>query len=170
MHPQCKMRLGITERVRNLPIFLGVYRTDGTSVPYGNNGHCENVSGMPQWEPDFQKCIDLQDFFRWHAACSWVGMSREQGASQAVAASTVSDAVAATSSDFVDGRIYRDVEEMRQINAAAAAKGYLLVCDRCKNLSEPIVAVIAVANTDDAFGFCGDCYRKISEDFLGHIV
>jgi hypothetical protein len=73
-------------------------------------------------------------------------------------------------SDFVDGRIYRDVEEMRQINAAAAAKGYLLVCDRCKNLSEPIVAVIAVANSGDAFGFCGDCYRKISEDFLGHVV
>ena len=72
--------------------------------------------------------------------------------------------------DFVDGRIYRDVEEMRQINEAAAAKGYLLVCDRCKNLSEPIVAVIAVANSSDAFGFCGDCYRKISEDFLGHVV
>jgi hypothetical protein len=72
--------------------------------------------------------------------------------------------------DFVDGRIYRDVEEMRQINAAAAAKGYLLVCDRCKNVSEPIVAVIAVANNGDAFGFCGDCYRKISEDFLGHVV
>src|ERR1700731_3282285 len=79
-------------------------------------------------------------------------------------------ALAPSASDFVDGRIYRDVEEMRQINEAAAAKGYLLVCDRCKNLSEPIVAVIAVANTDDAFGFCGDCYRKISEDFLGHVV
>lgn len=75
-----------------------------------------------------------------------------------------------SSSDFVDGRIYRDVEEMKQINAAAAAKGYLLVCDRCKNVSEPIVAVVAVANSGDAFGFCGDCYRKVSEDFLGHVV
>ena len=36
--------------------------------------------------------------------------------------------------------------------------------------TEPIVAVIAVANTDDAFGFCGECYRKMSEDFLGHVV
>lgn len=73
-------------------------------------------------------------------------------------------------SEFVDGRIYKDAEEMRQINAAAAAKGYLLVCDRCKNMTEPIVAVIAVETTDEAFGFCGDCYRKISEDFLGHVV
>jgi hypothetical protein len=96
-------------------------------------------------------------------------MSRAQGALQAVA-SIESTSVGEPQPDFVDGRIYRDVEEMRQINAAAAAKGYLLVCDRCKNLSEPIVAVVAVANTDDAFGFCGDCYRKISEDFLGHVV
>ena len=96
-------------------------------------------------------------------------MSRAQGASQAVA-SIESTSIGESQPDFVDGRIYRDVEEMRQINAAAAAKGYLLVCDRCKNLSEPIVAVVAVANTDDAFGFCGDCYRKISEDFLGHVV
>jgi len=59
---------------------------------------------------------------------------------------------------------------MRQINAAAAAKGYLLVCDRCKNLTEPIVAVIAVANTDDAFGSCGDCYRRSPKIFLGHVV
>jgi len=98
-------------------------------------------------------------------------MSRLQGAP---AVATIEQGSVGASqqpaSDFVDGRIYRDVEEMRQINAAAAAKGYLLVCDRCKNLSEPIVAVIAVANTDDAFGFCGDCYRKISEDFLGHVV
>src|ERR1700730_5480023 len=72
--------------------------------------------------------------------------------------------------DFVDGRIYRDAEEMRQINAAAAAKGYLLVCDRCKNLSEPIVSLISVTKSETAFGFCGDCYRKISEDFLGHVV
>ena len=97
-------------------------------------------------------------------------MSRAQG--EAAVATIESNSVGALqpSTDFVDGRIYRDVEEMRQINAAAAAKGYLLVCDRCKNLSEPIVAVIAVANSDDAFGFCGDCYRKISEDFLGHVV
>jgi hypothetical protein len=98
-------------------------------------------------------------------------MSRLQGGTQAVA--TIESTIvggAQSASDFVDGRIYRDAEEMRQINAAAAAKGYLLVCDRCKNLTEPIVAVIAVANTDDAFGFCGDCYRKISEDFLGHVV
>lgn len=98
-------------------------------------------------------------------------MSRLQGGTQAVASiESTSVGVSQSASDFVDGRIYRDVEEMRQINAAAAAKGYLLVCDRCKNLTEPIVAVIAVANTDDAFGFCGDCYRKISEDFLGHVV
>ena len=98
-------------------------------------------------------------------------MSRAQGGLHQVAAEQSMSAVGAESvGDFVDGRIYRDAEEMRQINAAAAAKGYLLVCDRCKNLSEPIVAVIAVANTDDAFGFCGDCYRKISEDFLGHVV
>jgi hypothetical protein len=96
-------------------------------------------------------------------------MSRAPGASQAVA-SIESTSVGVSQPDFIDGRIYRDVEEMRQINAAAAAKGYLLVCDRCNNLSEPIVAVIAVANTADAFGFCGDCYRKISEDFLGHVV
>jgi len=75
-----------------------------------------------------------------------------------------------TSTEFVDGRIYKDVEEMRQINAAAAAKGYLLVCDRCKNMSEPIVAVIAVGESDEAYGFCGDCYRHISQDFLGHVV
>lgn len=98
-------------------------------------------------------------------------MSRAQGGLHQVATEQSMSAVGAESvGDFVDGRIYRDAEEMRQINAAAAAKGYLLVCDRCKNLSEPIVAVIAVANTDDAFGFCGDCYRKISEDFLGHVV
>ena len=98
-------------------------------------------------------------------------MSRAQGVSQAVASiESTSAVVAQPTSEFVDGRIYRDAEEMRQINAAAAAKGYLLVCDRCKNLTEPIVAVIAVANSDDAFGFCGDCYRKISEDFLGHVV
>ena len=98
-------------------------------------------------------------------------MSRLQGGTQAVASiESTAVGVSQSASDFVDGRIYRDVEEMRQINEAAAAKGYLLVCDRCKNLTEPIVAVIAVANTDDAFGFCGDCYRKISEDFLGHVV
>ena len=99
-------------------------------------------------------------------------MSRAQGGTHQVATIDSSSVTAAAQSvaDFVDGRIYRDAEEMRQINAAAAAKGYLLVCDRCKNLSEPIVAVIAVANSDDAFGFCGDCYRKISEDFLGHVV
>lgn len=96
-------------------------------------------------------------------------MSREQGETR-VASIESTSVVVPPVTDFVDGRIYRDVEEMRQINAAAAAKGYLLVCDRCKNLSEPIVAVIAVANNDDAFGFCGDCYRKISEDFLGHVV
>ena len=99
------------------------------------------------------------------------GMSRAQGGIEPMAMiESTSVGVSHTTADFVDGRIYRDVEEMRQINAAAAAKGYLLVCDRCKNLSEPIVAVIAVANTEDAFGFCGDCYRKISEDFLGHVV
>ena len=98
-------------------------------------------------------------------------MPRAQGDFQAVASiESTTGALSEASADFVDGRIYRDVEEMKQINAAAAAKGYLLVCDRCKNLTEPIVAVIAVANTDDAFGFCGDCYRKISEDFLGHVV
>lgn len=98
-------------------------------------------------------------------------MSRAHGGTDQVATIDSSAVTAGqATTDFVDGRIYRDVEEMRQINAAAAAKGYLLVCDRCKNLSEPIVAVIAVANTDDAFGFCGDCYRKISEDFLGHVV
>jgi len=97
-------------------------------------------------------------------------MSRAQGALAVATIESNSVGASQSSTDFVDGRIYRDVEEMRQINAAAAAKGYLLVCDRCKNLSEPIVAVIAVANSDDAFGFCGDCYRKISEDFLGHVV
>jgi len=98
-------------------------------------------------------------------------MSRSQGESPAVASiESTTIGVSQSVADFVDGRIYRDVEEMKQINAAAASKGYLLVCDRCKNLTEPIVAVIAVANTDDAFGFCGDCYRKISEDFLGHVV
>ena len=85
-------------------------------------------------------------------------------------ASTTVGSAESSGAEFVDGRIYRDVEEMRQINEAAAAKGYLLVCDRCKNVSEPIVAVVAVANSGDAFGFCGDCYRKISEDFLGHVV
>jgi hypothetical protein len=97
-------------------------------------------------------------------------MSRAQGATAVATIESSSVGASQPTTDFVDGRIYRDVEEMRQINAAAAAKGYLLVCDRCKNLSEPIVAVIAVADTDDAFGFCGDCYRKISEDFLGHVV
>ena len=97
-------------------------------------------------------------------------MSRAQGATAVATIEASSVGASQPTTDFVDGRIYRDVEEMRQINAAAAAKGYLLVCDRCKNLSEPIVAVIAVADTDDAFGFCGDCYRKISEDFLGHVV
>jgi hypothetical protein len=97
-------------------------------------------------------------------------MSRLQGAPAVATIESNSVGASQSACDFVDGRIYRDVEEMRQINAAAAAKGYLLVCDRCKNLSEPIVAVIAVANSDDAFGFCGDCYRKISEDFLGHVV
>lgn len=97
-------------------------------------------------------------------------MSREQGGIRVASIASTSVVEMSPVTDFVDGRIYRDVEEMRQINAAAAAKGYLLVCDRCKNLSEPIVAVIAVANNDDAFGFCGDCYRKISEDFLGHVV
>jgi hypothetical protein len=97
-------------------------------------------------------------------------MSRLQGAQAVATIESGSVGESQATSDFVDGRIYRDVEEMRQINAAAAAKGYLLVCDRCKNLQEPIVAVIAVANSDDAFGFCGDCYRKISEDFLGHVV
>jgi hypothetical protein len=97
-------------------------------------------------------------------------MSRLQGAAAVATIESNSVGTSQPAGDFVDGRIYRDVEEMRQINAAAAAKGYLLVCDRCKNLSEPIVAVIAVANSDDAFGFCGDCYRKISEDFLGHVV
>jgi hypothetical protein len=98
-------------------------------------------------------------------------ISRSQGDIEVVASTqSTTGEVSQPAADFVDGRIYRDVEEMRQINAAAAAKGYLLVCDRCKNLTEPIVAVIAVAGTDDAFGFCGDCYRKISEDFLGHVV
>src|ERR1700726_731046 len=97
-------------------------------------------------------------------------MSRAQGVSQAVASIESTTVALESASDFVDGRIYRDAEEMRQINAAAAAKGYLLVCDRCKNLTEPIVAVIAVADTDDALGFFRDCYRKISEDFLGHVV
>jgi hypothetical protein len=97
-------------------------------------------------------------------------MSRAHGGTQVATIDSSSVSAGQAATEFVDGRIYRDVEEMRQINAAAAAKGYLLVCDRCKNLSEPIVAVIAVANTDDAFGFCGDCYRKISEDFLGHVV
>jgi hypothetical protein len=98
-------------------------------------------------------------------------MRRAQGDFQAVASiESTTVGVSQPAADFVDGRIYRDVEEMKQINAAAAEKGYLLVCDRCKNLSEPIVAVVAVAGTDDAFGFCGDCYRKISEDFLGHVV
>ena len=73
-------------------------------------------------------------------------------------------------SGFVDGRIYEDAEEMRQVNAAAAAKGYMLVCDLCKSMSEPIAAVIAVAESDEAFGFCGDCYRHVSRDFLGHVV
>jgi hypothetical protein len=98
-----------------------------------------------------------------------INMSRAQGGSQALA--TIESTSAGVSQpNFVDGRIYRDAKEMRQINAAAAAKGYLLVCDRCENVSEPIVAVIAVANPDAAFGFCGDCYRKISEDFLGRVV
>ena len=97
-------------------------------------------------------------------------MSRLQGATQQVEVESPVLAPAASTSEFVDGRIYKDVEEMRQINAAAAAKGYLLVCDRCKNMSEPIVAVIAVGEADEAYGFCGDCYRHISQDFLGHVV
>lgn len=72
--------------------------------------------------------------------------------------------------EFVDGRIYKDAEEMRQINEAAAARGYILVCDRCKDMGEPVVAVIAVPEAQEAFGFCGQCYLEISRDFLGHVV
>ena len=121
-------------------------------------------------EKNLEETAAFENYLPWHGPCSRVRMSRLQGAQAVATIESSSVGASQPTSDFVDGRIYRDVEEMRQINAAAAAKGYLLVCDRCKNLQEPIVAVIAVANSDDAFGFCGDCYRKISEDFLGHVV
>lgn len=89
------------------------------------------------------------------------GMSRAQG---------IAPEASAPAAEFVDGRIYNDTEEMRQINEAAAAKGYILVCDRCNDLTEPVVAVIAMLEAREAFGFCGECYREISREFLGHVV
>src|ERR1700693_968003 len=95
-----------------------------------------------------QKTTTFKSYLSWHGPCSRVAhMSRAQGATAVATIEASSVGASQPATDFVDGRIYRDVEEMRQINAAAAAKGYLLVCDRCKNLSEPIVAGTAVAGT-----------------------
>src|SRR5271169_6437233 len=54
-------------------------------------------------------------------------MSRAHGGTQVATIDSSSVSAGQAATEFVDGRIYRDVEEMRQINAAAAAKGYLLV-------------------------------------------
>src|SRR3984893_1698602 len=150
---------------------LRVYPRTLILFPSGTQNGFPDVSPMLHRRKTSLKTITFKSYLSWHGPCSRVArMSRAQGATGVATIESSSVGASQPTTDFVDGRIYRDVEEMRQINAAAAAKGYLLVCDRCKNLSEPIVSLISVTKSETAFGFCGDCYRKISEDFLGHVV
>lgn len=71
---------------------------------------------------------------------------------------------------YIEGSICEDLEEIRRLNDAVYENGYLLVCEICHNLSEPIVAIITIPSEDAVFGVCGECYRDLSRELLGPVM
>ena len=71
---------------------------------------------------------------------------------------------------YVEGSISEDLEEIRRLTDAAGEQGYLLVCELCYDLLEPIVAIITIPSEDAVFGVCGVCYRDLAKQLLGPVM
>ncbi len=76
----------------------------------------------------------------------------------------------ANSADQVEGAICVDLEEIRRLTSAMDSNGLVFACHRCEDVSEPLVAIITIPEIEKTFGFCGPCYRSVSEEFYGPVA
>jgi len=76
----------------------------------------------------------------------------------------------ANSADSVEGAICVDIEEIRRLTSAMDSNGLVFACHRCEDVAEPLVAIITIPEIEKTFGFCGPCYRSVSEEFCGPVA
>jgi hypothetical protein len=74
-----------------------------------------------------------------------------------------------TMSELVEVELVEGPALLAAVSSELRNFGYLLTCDRCKNSSELISAVLVLPGSGAAWALCGPCLRQMPKS-LGHVV
>ena len=73
----------------------------------------------------------------------------------------LSEATYAATRDLVDIELMTDRANLENLSAVFRAKGNLLVCHLCDDVSELIAGIVVIRATEEAWVLCGPCLLKI---------
>jgi hypothetical protein len=73
----------------------------------------------------------------------------------------LSEAIGDTNRDLADIELMTDRTALEDLSNVFRAKGNMLVCHLCDDVSELIAGILVVRSNEEAWVLCGPCLRKI---------
>jgi hypothetical protein len=64
---------------------------------------------------------------------------------------------------YFEVELMSDPAQLARLSARVSADGGLLVCDRCRNPEEIIVALLRINDLEGAWSLCGPCLRDLPQ-------